>query len=248
MPAGRFVIAGQSLEPGASIILPEDVAHQVRDVLRLGIGDAIEILNGTGDVYSAEVIGADRKRVVVQLGAHRWKEPEPPCRVVLCQGVIRAARYETVLQKCTELGVSAFRPVITSRSVARDEAGEAKLRRWQHIVTEATEQCGAARLPDLHAPCTLEQALATRPAGALALIPWELERQVTLREAMARRPYPPTEVWLFIGPEGGFSGQEVQIAESAGAIPVTLGTRILRAETAAIVSTALVLAEVQRYA
>ena len=246
MSAGRFVIAGHTLTPGASVRLPDDVAHQVRDVLRLGVGDAVHILDGAGAVYSADVVRTDRKQVVVHLDALVWTEPEPACRVVLCQGVIRAARYETVLQKCTELGVSAFRPVVTSRSVARDEAGEEKFRRWQHIVSEATEQCGAARMPELHMPCALEQALAARPEGSLALIPWELERQVTIRDAMGRHPSPPAEVGLCIGSEGGFSRQEVQIAESAGAIPVTLGTRILRAETAAIVSTALVLAEVQR--
>jgi 16S rRNA (uracil1498-N3)-methyltransferase len=166
--------------------------------------------------------------------------------VVLCQGMLKAAKFEVVLQKCTELGVAAFVPLLAERAVAAAEAAsEAKRKRWTKIVTEAVEQCGGTRLPQLSAPRPLMHVLADLPPGAIALISWEEERATTLRaalhEAVARAGRMPSEVRLFVGPEGGFSVGEVALAQRHGAIAVTLGPRILRAETAAIVAVTLAL-------
>src|SRR5262249_27159262 len=152
---------------------------------------------------------------------------------------------EWVLQKCTELGVAAFVPLLCERAVAVVEgAGTTKRRRWERIVVEAMEQCGGTRLPEICEPQPLMQALASLTKGELALIPWEEERTTTLRAALRAAQVANSElreVRLFIGPEGGFAAGEVAEARRQGAIPVTLGPRILRAETAAVVAAALTL-------
>ncbi len=246
MPAGRFYIEGIALVPGTEIALPDDVAHQARDVLRLTSGDTLVLLDGAGGSYPSPLTSVDRKHASVRVGPREAGTAEPAVRVVLCQGMIKAAKFEVLLQKCTELGVAAFVPLLTERAVAAaDEASEAKRRRWGRIVAEAMEQCGGTRLPELHAPRPLMHALASLPPDALGLIPWEEEHALTLRAALDQRLAAsglPADIHLFIGPEGGFSPGEIALARRAGALPVTLGRRILRAETAAIVSSALVLA------
>jgi 16S rRNA (uracil1498-N3)-methyltransferase len=248
MPAGRFVVEGMALQPDSEVELPQEVAHQARDVLRLATGGTLHLLDGVGGEYPAEIVAIDRKRAVVRLGARVEGRAEPAVRVVLCQGMLKAAKFEWVLQKCTELGVAAFMPLLTERAVAAaEEAGEAKRRRWSRIVAEALEQCGGTRLPEIGAPRPLMHALASLPPGGIALIPWEEADALPLRVALQQRmsqagdPAHVAEVRIFIGPEGGFSAGEIAIAERTGAIPVTLGPRILRAETAAIVATTLAL-------
>ncbi len=249
MPAGRFYVEGLTLASGTEIALPYDVAHQARDVLRLAPGDALSLLDGAGGSYPATVTTSDRKRVTVRLGPREEGSAEPAVRVVLCQGMIKAAKFETILQKCTELGVVAFVPLLTERAVAAaEEASESKRQRWARIVAEAMEQCGGTRLPELHSPRPLMHALASLPPNALGLIPWEEEDTLTLRSAVDQRRATsgiPAEVHLFIGPEGGFSVGEIALARRANVLPVTLGRRILRAETAAIVSAALTLEAVE---
>lgn len=250
MPAGRFLIQGSVLATGGELELPAELAHQARDVLRLAPGDTLRLLDGAGGEYPAALVVVERKRVVVRLGTRAEGHAEPAARVVLYQGMLKAAKFEWVLQKGTELGVAAFVPLVSARAVAAaaaEEAGEAKWRRWQSIIVEALEQCGGCWLPELRVPQPLAGALAELPPGAVALIPWEGERVTPLRAALAAAigqagaPPQPREVRLFIGPEGGFAAGEVALAARAGAIPVSLGPRILRSETAAVVAAALTL-------
>jgi len=248
MPAGRFVVAETPLADHADLELPAEIAHQVRDVLRLVLADSIRLLDGRGGEYSASIVEVGRKRVVVRLGAREHVPPEPGPRVVLCQGMLKAAKFELVLQKCTELGVSAFIPLQSARAVAAaEDVSEAKRRRRERILAEAVEQSGGSRLPALSEPRPLMHALASLPPGGITLFPWEGARDLSLHAALQaaiaehRGIANVPEVRIFIGPEGGFSEGEAALAERAGARIVTLGPRILRAETAAIVATALTL-------
>jgi len=252
MPAGRFYVPGLAPNPGAALELPADIAHQARDVLRLAPGNAVCLLDGAGGVYHAELLAISRNRVIVRLGERRSVDGvEPPVRIVLCQGMLKATKYEITLQKCTELGVAGFVPMLCDRAVvASEEASQSKRQRWARIIAEAMEQCGGTRLPELAVPQPLQQALTGRPAGGIALIPWEEEGTTTLHDALStalagRALAEVPEVRLFVGPEGGFSAGEVALAERHAAIPVTLGRRILRAETAAIVSATLTLDTLQ---
>jgi|SRR5579884_1072161 len=248
MPAGRFIVTGLPLAAGAEVELPAEIAHQVRDVLRLATGNSIRLLDGAGGEYPAEIVEAGRKRVIVRLGAHAELPMEPGPRVVLCQGMLKAAKFEMVMQKCTELGVAEFVPLLTERSVAAtDELSPAKRARWEHILAEAVEQSGGSRLPQLAAPQPLMHALIHLPPDGIALLPWEEAREVGPRAALLEAAAQHgglgnvPEVRIFIGPEGGFSAGEAALAERNGARLVTLGPRILRAETAAIVASALAL-------
>lgn len=248
MPAGRFVLLDVPLAEHAELDLPQDVAHQVRDVLRAAPGAMIQLLDGHGGVYPAEALTLERRRVVVRLGTKLTEQAEFPCRVVLCQGMLKPAPFEWVLQKATELGVAAIQPLLTERAVAAAETtGEARQRRWQRILAEAVEQCGGDRLPILGSPRPLMHALAQMPPGSIALFPWEEAEVAPLRATLAEAIAAAgglssvAEVHLFIGPAGGFSAGEAALARRHGALLVTLGTRILRAETAALVAATLTL-------
>ncbi|MGO8948420.1 MAG: RsmE family RNA methyltransferase [Ktedonobacterales bacterium] len=246
MSAGRFYIA--DLTPETELELPAEIAHQARGVLRLVPGNVLSLLDGAGGVYEAQLLAMTRNRVLVRLGQRRLVNGlEPAVRLVLCQGMLKAAKYEVVLQKCTELGVASFVPMLSERAVAATpEASDLKQRRWARIVSEAMEQCGGTHLPELSEPQSLQQALHSLPPGGIALVPWEEEQTSTLRGALATalsgrvlREVP--EIRLFVGPEGGFSAGEVAVLRQHAAIPVTLGRRILRSETAAIVAVTLTL-------
>lgn len=250
MPAGRFLLDRSLLEPHAIVTLPQDIAHQARDVLRLAPGAYVRLLDGAGGEYSSEILMASRKEVTARVGEREEGLPQSHVHITLCLGLLRAANFEWALQKGTELGVSTFQPLVTERSVAAvEEFGAAKRRRYERILTEALEQCGGSWLPTLAAPRTLADTFGVMPSDALALIPWEEETAAPLSKTLvdeSTRRFGDSvskarEVWLFIGPAGGFSAGEVALARDAGALPVTLGPRILRAETAALVATALTL-------
>jgi len=231
------------------IRLPDKLAHQVRDVLHLTVGEQLVLLDNSGDEYLARVTKTGRDRVDVSIEERRSRKSESNIHLVLCQGLLKSARFEWILEKGTELGVSTFIPTLCRRSMAGlEEAGPAKLQRWQRIVQEATEQCGRTRLPQLLPIRPLIHALNDLPAGSLALMPWEEEHNLSLRSALqqshiAKSPEGIQTVVLFIGPEGGLLPEEVQLAQRHGVQPVSLGPRILRAETAALSAVANIIYE-----
>ena len=233
------------------IILPDRLAHQVRDVLRLGIGEQLVLLDNSGDEVLASVTKSNRASVEVQVLDRRAGKSESPVRIILCQGLLKSARFEWVLEKGTELGVAVFAPILCRRSMAGlEDAGPSKQQRWQRIIQEAAEQCGRSRLPELLPARPLMQALNDILPGALALMPWEEEHGQTLQEALVpalnRGDSQPITVVLFIGPEGGLMVEEVALAQRYGVQVVTLGQRILRAETAALASVANVMYELEQ--
>jgi 16S rRNA (uracil1498-N3)-methyltransferase len=224
------------LPPGSisddDVAIPADQARQIRSVLRLRPGDHIIVLDNSGDEYLVRLVSPERGVVESR---HR-NTAEPAARLVLYQGLLKGQKMDFVLQKGTEIGIAGFVPVITDRSLA-GEPGEAKQRRYRMIVQEAAEQSGRGRIPNVSQAVPLDDALA-RAEGTL-VIPWEEETQVRLS---AVPPAPDGTISLFIGPEGGFTAAEIEAAGAAGARAVSLGPRILRAETAAIVTASLLLA------
>jgi 16S rRNA (uracil1498-N3)-methyltransferase len=163
-------------------------------------------------------------------------------RLILYQSVLKADKFEWVLQKGTELGVAAFVPIISERTVAA-AASKTKRARWEQIIVEATEQAGGSKIPPLAAVQTFAEALVDATArGGLALIPWEEERTQDLRPLLASHPRA-SPISLFIGPEGGITLSEIEQARARGVVPVTLGSRILRAETAGLVTASAIFFE-----
>lgn len=239
----RFFVLPEVLA-GDEVALPADVAHQMARVLRLRPGEHIRLLDDTGWQAEAELLAVASRSARARILRRTLATTEPRLQVVLYQALLKGDHFELVLQKGTEIGVSAFVPVLTAHSVVGHvaEADSPKGERWRRIIREAAEQSGRGRLPRLLPGMLFEHALAR--ADAPAFIPWERAERPTLRAALrtALRRLPLT-VSLFIGPEGGFTDDEIALARQHRVEPVTLGARILRAETAAIVTAALALYE-----
>jgi len=232
----RFFLPPASFSAG-QVQFSQEASHQIVRVLRLRPHDEVIALDGTGLEY---VVRLEELQPIVigDISEGRANQAEPQTHVILHLGMLKAAKLELVLQKGTEIGVSRFVPMLTERSVAA-EPGAARQRRFDTIVREAAEQCGRGRVPEVGTPLPLSDALTQATGQKIVL--WEDERGTGLGDLPLDAGAP---VDLFVGPEGGFSPTEVALARDAGATPVSLGRRILRAETAAMVAAALVLAGV----
>jgi 16S rRNA (uracil1498-N3)-methyltransferase len=228
-----------------TIHFPDDIARQMARVLRLQPGQHVLALDGTGNAYEVELLQVGREGVQGRVVAQRPAGGEARARITLYLALTGREKFEWMLQKCTEVGAAEFVPVISSRSLVQDERDAAKkLERWERIVREAAEQSRRGMLPQVHQPLRFDAALSAALTSSLRLIPWEGEQATTLRAALAPfKTAEPVTVAVFIGPEGGFAEAEIEAARQAGVQPVTLGERILRMETAAVVATALILYE-----
>lgn len=219
--------------------------------MHIVVNEELVLLDNSGDELLCVVTHSDKSGVEVEVRERRAGKSESPVHIVLCQGLLKSARFEWILEKGTELGVSTFAPVRCRRSTSGlEHAGTAKIQRWQYIIQEATEQCGRARLPVLAPIRSLEQVLKEMPRGSIALMPWEEEHARSLHSVLSgitqeNVAHEPLTVLLFIGPEGGLTAEEVRLAQDYGVEVVTLGTRILRAETAALATVANVMYELE---
>ncbi len=209
--------------------------HHLRDVLRLGVGDQVMAFNGQGSQWLGTIVRVSARRVVIQLEQQRDRPVERAVSVWLGQALLKADRFEWVVQKATELGVAALSPLVTRHTVVRlsSEQAIARRQRWQRIATEAAKQCQRATIPVIHPPQSLEAFLRRTQRPALILIPTLSVTAIPLQDVLAAHQAA-QEVVALIGPEGDFSPEEVALAETFGARPVSLGPRTLRAETAAI--------------
>lgn len=239
----RFFVPPENLA-GDEVALPAEVARQVARVLRLRRGERLVLLDDSGWQTEAELVEVTSRAARVRIVRRTLVTTEPRLQVVLYQAVLKGEHFEMVLEKGTELGVGAFVPVLAARCVVGHVADDdsAKGQRWRRIIREAAEQSGRGRLPGLLPAMLFEHAVAR--AAAPAFVPWERSAgppyRESLRKALRRLPH---TVSLFVGPEGGFTDEEISIAERYGVQPVTLGARVLRAETAAVVCAALALYE-----
>ena len=226
--------------------LPPELARRLATVLRLKRGERLVLADGAGRDYEVELTAVSPRAATAAVVAERPSPPEPSLELVLYQSLIRPQRFELVLEKGTELGVSRFVPLLSGRARVRTpgpagEGGSQRMQRWRRIVTEAAEQSGRGRVPAIDPPSLFEDAV--RSAPGLRLLPWEGERSQGLRSYLRSLGDRPLAASLFIGPEGGFAEDEVRLAREAGCVPISLGPRILRSETAGIVAAALVMHE-----
>ncbi|MGE5604348.1 MAG: 16S rRNA (uracil(1498)-N(3))-methyltransferase, partial [Bacteroidota bacterium] len=207
------------------------------NVLRQGPGDEITVLNGKGEEYMVRITEATADQVNGEILRQVERQTEPRVKITLVQSLPKADKFEWILQKNTELGVSRFQPVFTERSnIKLDQAAQGrKLERWNKIIREAAEQSRRQIIPVLEPIRRWDEMLACYSGTGLVLIPWEGEAGQSLKEVLERQPEIPESVKVLIGPEGGFSLKEVEEAKNKGAISVTLGPRILRTETAGLV-------------
>lgn len=239
----RFFISPEQIK-GTEVTLKQPQAHQIRNVLRMHPGERIVVLDNSGWEYLVELKAVDRDEIKGEILEKRLNPSEPFTKITLYQALLKGEHFELVLQKGTEIGVVSFVPLISERCIVGDaDYVEKKRERWERIITEAAEQSGRGMLPKLEEPVLFAKACRDlKLRGGFAILPWEGEKKRSLREALTgeKKPF---SISIFIGPEGGFSEKEVEMAHRYGIITVSLGPRILRAETAGIVAAALVLYE-----
>ncbi len=244
--------------PHHPLTLPPDEAHHALHVLRLGVGDRVRLLDGQGFFYDAEVAQTGRHEVLVRLLNRFASTSEPATRLVLLIGLLKSKVMEYLIQKSVEIGVSEIVFFPAHRSVGRVEVGEEAeaTERWSKIVVGAAKQCGRARLTETTVCPSLEKALERLPQDAARYLFWEEEARVVSERTeeggpppgsdelagwALRRNAPGRTVSLLIGPEGGLTRVEVERACQTGFQTCSLGSRILRAETAALAAASVLL-------
>jgi len=212
-----------------TIELDEESAHYVRNVLRLKKAHAITLFNGHGGEYQGQVVEVSRKHVLIELQSFSERSVEANLHIVLGIGISRGDRMDFAVQKSVELGVAEISPLQTERCVVHLKAEKAqnKVRHWQKIAQHATEQSGRTFRPEVKEVAQLESWAGEQLGLKVFLDPFAAQTLSQLQPVNK-------QVTLLAGPEGGFSEQEREIAKQAGFIPVRLGQRILRTETAAL--------------
>lgn len=228
------------------VIFPDDLVHQIVHVLRLKEGDEVAVLDDRGNIYQVTLsFDPGKDQVRGQIINRKSTDSEPEIKVSLCFGLTNRDKVEWILQKGTEIGISAFYPFVSSRTMVQSKTLSSKrVDRWERIIREAAEQSCRGRLPMLVDPLQYVQCLAeATDTHDLCLIAWEEAEQsrASLKSLIGK--FDGESIALFVGPEGGFSEKEVDDAKEFSVHSVSLGKRILRMETAAIVFPALVLHE-----
>lgn len=239
----RFFVPPTHIEAGR-VTLTTEASRQLARVLRARAGDCIIVLDDSGYEYAVTLDSVTALHSTGIINDRYIGEGEARLSITLYQGLMKSDRFEYVLQKGTELGISRFVPIISKRTVARNVVSPNRLVRWSKIIREAAEQAGRCRLPVLEETLSFSEACGriSKPA----IIGWESERDTGIRATLLRlkAEIEATQtISMVIGSEGGLEDSEVEYALSRGIAPVSLGRRILRAETAGIIAAAAVLYE-----
>jgi 16S rRNA (uracil1498-N3)-methyltransferase len=244
----RFFVAPESIDLLNQQANLSDLAliNQISNVLRLREDDLVDLLDNQGQIYRCRLKTkpAGKKNAenswLATIESSAKATGEPPCPLEIALPMLRPNRYEWALEKLTELGATSIVPLLVQHSVARD----GKLSRWQNIVKEAAEQCERAFVPDIWAPIPIEaylKRLVTDEPDSTIFICAERAKAMTLPVVLCNQSVlPPHKISVIVGAEGGFTEEELKMAEDLGVVPVTLGSRILRAETAAIYALSLI--------
>lgn len=229
----------QTGDAGATLPLPEEEARHALKVLRLSAGDEICALDGCGHRFAAVLERVESDGASVHL-RQLLPSNEPEVRLTLYQGLPKADKLDWIVQKLTELGGAGCVPVKMERCVVKSDAKDGIKRRdrLQKIAREAVKQCRRADAPQVSEPLTWKQAFLQMEKHDLLLVPWEDASGLSMRQVWKERP-DAMDIGVVIGPEGGMSAGEVEALCAHGARAITLGPRILRAETAAVASIAM---------
>ncbi len=237
MNAPRF-FCPLPLSQGALVALPPFAARHAVRVLRLVEGDSLTLFNGEGGEYPGQIETTGKDQVLVRLGDHRDVERESPLALILVQAVQGADKMDFTVQKAVELGVGRFQPVASRRSVVRlaGDRADKRVEHWRGVAVSACEQCGRNRVPAIDPVLPLEKYLA-RPAAPDTL---RLVLSPGGATSLAQVPRPQGPVELLVGAEGGLAPEEVAQAQGAGFLPLVLGPRVLRTETAGLAALAAI--------
>jgi 16S rRNA (uracil1498-N3)-methyltransferase len=239
----RFLIDPSDIQDGR-VHFAEEISLQMKKVLRLRSGNEVVVFDGGGVDYQVRLEVVETKTSLGTVLSANDSHNEPGIFITLYQALIRSERYEYALQKGVETGISRFVPFTSERTEVSNPS-HSRMDRWRRIIKEAAEQSGRSVVPQLSDPILFPNMI--RKLNPVALIPWEEEKNQSIRQVLSKLRQDPgldvTYIDLIIGPVGGFTSQEVLDAADYGATSVSLGKRILRSETAGIVAAVAVLYE-----
>ena len=239
----RFFVSSELLTRD-KVHLPAHVSEQLFRVLRAKNGDEVVLLDSSGLERFVRLDSVEKHSCVGTVMKTVEGKGEPAVSVTLYQALIKSDRFEYALQKGVEVGVSRFVPFISERTEV-ESPSNSRLTRWRRIIREAAEQSGRSILPELEMSGSLKCFL--KSVSGAAIVPWEQKSITGIRQVLAEfhknEKLRCSEVSVFIGPVGGFTHDEIQLAEQSGVIPVSLGSRILRSETAGVAAALTILYE-----
>ena len=239
----RFFVPPSHIEEDR-VTLPSDAARQLARVLRARPGDGVIVLDDSGYEHTVVLDSVSPRQASGVISKSNVGQGEASLSITLYQGLMKADRFEYVLQKGTEIGISRFVPMVSERTVARNIISDNRLQRWGKIIREAAEQAGRSRLPRLDDAVSFTEACDS--VVGPAIIGWECERDTGIRGTLLCHKAAIEQaqsIAIVIGSEGGLTSEEVSYALSRGVTPVSMGRRVLRAETAGIIAAAAVLYE-----
>jgi 16S rRNA (uracil1498-N3)-methyltransferase len=222
------VYTSQPMESGLQIELTDSAGHYLSRVLRLTAGDSVILFNGDGSDYAAMIVEIQRQQVSLRITDSKLSENESKLKITLVQAISRGERMDYSLQKATELGVHCIQPISSRRvEVHLDEKRlRKKLEHWQKVVISACEQSGRAVIPEVKTPVSLADWLASADDSLRVVL------DPSAQSKLSQLPTTVADISLLVGPEGGFSEEELQDLASEGVMAVSLGPRVLRTESA----------------
>ncbi len=238
----RLFVEPQKLTEEVVVLADEDHRYLTR-VLRLGVDDTVTLFDGKSVEATARITRVGPRALELKIEERHAVSAIDRPHVTVIQALAKGDKLDLVVQKATELGAARIIPVTTTRAIARLDANTlrtmSRRSRWQKIAREAARQSGRLDVPEVEGVTALTTAMQASPKDALKLLLWEGARQTTLRSVLPPLDEAPQQIVIAVGPEGGFTVEEVEAARHAGFVPVGLGPRILRTETAALVVLAI---------
>lgn len=237
----RFFISPSQVQ-GRRISLSGDDLRHIRTVLRKGPGDLLTLLDGQEREYTVTIVSLERAEIVTEIVTETNREIRHPC-ITLGQGLPKSDKMDFIVQKATELGVSDIVPLVAERTIVKIKDEEKRVSRWRKIAKEAAMQSNRSDIPVIEPIRSMKEFIRTLDPGPLTLqlFPWEESTQ-PIKEVLRAHPDVKT-ITVLIGPEGGFSSFEADMAKEKGFHLVSLGPNLLRTETAAIAALSMLLYE-----
>ncbi len=242
----HFFVIPEQVGETEIYVTGQDVNH-MKNVLRMKIGEQVEISDGNNKKYLCEVSAYEDEQAVLRILKLREADTELKSRLYLFQGLPKNDKMELIVQKAVELGAYEVIPVSMKRCVVKLDAKKAakKVERWNSISESAAKQAGRSIIPKVSDVVSYREAMKRAEQLDVVLVPYELEEGMAETKKLLHQIQPGQSVGIFIGPEGGFEREEVEQAIEAGAHPVTLGRRILRTETAGFTMLSILMFELE---
>lgn len=238
----HFFVTPAQVQDGYCLITGQDVNH-IRNVLRMRPGEQIGVRDGISRNYICVIEELEADRVRARILSEEEDSSELPCRIYLFQGLPKSDKMDWIIQKAVELGVFQIIPMATRRAVVKldEKKAEAKVRRWNAIAASAAKQSGRMLVPEVTEVVSFSKACSMAGRLDCGLIPYELAEGMSETRAILEKIRPGMQVAVLIGPEGGFDTDEIKEARDAGILPITLGRRILRTETAGMAALSILM-------